>query len=43
MKYTDDHGNVCIWLVEHPDLISNFFADFNTIDKHNKAQPSWYK
>jgi hypothetical protein len=38
MKYTDDHGNVCVRLVERPDIISNFFADSNTIDKHNQAR-----
>ena len=38
MKYTDDHGNVCVRLVERPDIISNFFGDSNTIDKHNQAR-----
>ncbi len=37
MKYTDDHGNVCVCLVEHPDIISKFFLDSNTIDKHNQS------
>jgi hypothetical protein len=38
MKYTDDHGNVCVCLVEHPDIISNFFEDSNSIDKHNQSR-----
>jgi hypothetical protein len=38
MKYTDDHGNVCVHLVEHPDIISNFFEDSNSIDKHNQSR-----
>jgi hypothetical protein len=29
----DDHGNVSVCLVEHPDIISKFFLDSNTIDK----------
>jgi hypothetical protein len=37
MKYTDDHGNVCVRLVERPDIISKFFLDSNTIDKHNQS------
>ena len=38
MKYTDDHGNVCVRLVERPDIISNFFEDSNSIDKHNQSR-----
>ena len=38
MKYTDDHGNVCVCLVERPDIISNFFEDSNSIDKHNQSR-----
>jgi hypothetical protein len=38
MKYTDDHGNVCVCLVEHPDIISNFFEGSNSIDKHNQSR-----
>ena len=38
MKYTDDHGNFCVRLVERPDVISTFFGDSNTIDKHNQAR-----
>jgi hypothetical protein len=38
MKYTDDHGNFCVHLVERPDVISTFFGDSNTIDKHNQAR-----
>jgi hypothetical protein len=34
MKYTNDHGNACVCLVEHPDIISKFFHDYNTIDKN---------
>jgi hypothetical protein len=34
MRCTDDHGNVCVHLVEHPDNISKFFADSNFNDKH---------
>jgi hypothetical protein len=38
MKYNEDHGNVCIYLVEHPDIISKFFHDSNAIDKHNQSR-----
>ena len=38
MKYTDDHGNVCVHLVDHPDVMSHFFADSNLVDKHNQVQ-----
>jgi hypothetical protein len=38
MKYTDDHGNVCVCLVEYPDIISKFFQDSNIIDKHNQSR-----
>jgi hypothetical protein len=36
MKYTDDHGNICVHLVECPDIISKFIQDSNIIDKHNQ-------
>ena len=38
MKYTDDHGNVCVHLVDRPDVVSRFFADSNLVDKHNQVQ-----
>jgi len=38
MKYTDKHGNVCVCLVERPDIISIFFEDSNSIDKNNQSQ-----
>jgi hypothetical protein len=38
MKYTDDHCNVCVCLMEHPDIVSKFFLDSNTIDKHNQSR-----
>ena len=38
MKYTDDHGNVCLRHVERPDIISNFFRDSNAIDRHNQSR-----
>jgi hypothetical protein len=38
MKYTDDHGNVCVHLVERPDIISKFFQDSNIIDKDNQSR-----
>ena len=38
MKYMDDHGNVCVRLVERPDIISKFFQDSNSIDKHNQSR-----
>jgi hypothetical protein len=37
MKYTDDHRNVCVRFVECPDIISKFFLDSNTIDRHNQS------
>jgi len=36
MKYTDSYGNICTRLVDHPDMISKFFATSNTIDTHNQ-------
>ena len=36
MKYTDSFGNVCTCFVDHPQVISNFFASSNTIDTHNQ-------
>jgi len=38
MKYTDSHGNICTCLVDHPDMISKFFATSNTIDTNNQMQ-----
>jgi hypothetical protein len=38
MKSTDDHGIVCVPLVEHPDIISKFFQDSNIIEKHNQSR-----
>jgi len=35
MKYTDDHGNVCVCLVDHLDVVSCSFADSNLVEKHN--------
>ncbi len=34
MNFTDDWGNVHIRDVERPDIISQFFENSNTIDKH---------
>ena len=38
MKYTDDHGNVCVRLIDRPDVISKFFVDSNLIDAHNQVR-----
>jgi hypothetical protein len=38
MRYTDGFGNVMMHLVEHPDAISKFFNDSNTIDSHNQSR-----
>jgi len=38
IKYTDDHGNVCVCLVDCPDVVSCFFADSNLVDKHNQVR-----
>ena len=38
MKYTDDHGNDCVHLVDCPDVVSHFFADSNLVEKHNQVQ-----
>jgi hypothetical protein len=38
MKYTDDHGNVCVHLMEHSDIVSKFFLDSYTIDKHTQSR-----
>jgi hypothetical protein len=35
IKYTDGYGNICICLVDYPDLIAKFFASSNVIDTHN--------
>ena len=37
MKHTDDHGNVCVCLVDNPDVVSHFFADSKLVDKHNQV------
>jgi len=37
MKYTDDHGNVCVHLVDCPDVVLCFFTDSNLVDKHNQV------
>jgi len=37
MKFTDDWGNVHVRDVERPDIISRFFENSNTIDKHNQC------
>jgi hypothetical protein len=38
MKYTDDYGNVHERQVEQPDIISNFYASSNIIDRHNQLR-----
>jgi hypothetical protein len=38
MKYGDDYGNVCIRLIDRPDVISRFFKDSNIIDMHNQVR-----
>jgi hypothetical protein len=38
MKYTDSYGNLCSQEVEHPAVISEFFRDSNTIDRHNQSR-----
>jgi len=40
MKFTNDWGNVHIRDVEWPDIISWFFENSNTIDKHNQCHQS---
>jgi len=40
MKFTDDWGNVHVRDVERPDIISRFFENSNTIDKHNQCHQS---
>ena len=37
MKYTDNHGNVSVCLVDCPDVVLCFFADSNLVDKHNQV------
>jgi len=37
MKYTDSYDNICSREVEHPAVISDFFAESNTIDDTTKA------
>jgi hypothetical protein len=39
MKCTHDHGNFYVHFIERPDIISKFFLDSNTIDKHNQSRP----
>ena len=38
MKYTDSYGNLCSREVERPAAISDFFAESNTIDRHNQSR-----
>ena len=38
MKYTDGYGNLCSREVERPAVISDFFKDSNTVDRHNQSQ-----
>jgi hypothetical protein len=38
MKYTDIYGNICTRYVDHPQVISNFFAGSNVIDTHNQLR-----
>jgi hypothetical protein len=38
VKYTVLYGNICSREVEHPAVISDFFAESNTINRHNQSQ-----
>mmetsp|Transcript_6022 Transcript_6022/g.12614 ORF Transcript_6022/g.12614 Transcript_6022/m.12614 type:complete len:130 (+) Transcript_6022:1919-2308(+) len=38
MKFTDTWGNVCVRLVNRPDVISQFFEDANVIDIANHVR-----
>ena len=38
MQYTDSYGNICTRYVDHPDVISRFFASSNVIDTHNQLR-----
>ena len=38
MNYSDDHGNMCVHLIDHPNVISHFFKVSNLIDVHNQVQ-----
>ena len=40
MKYTDDCGNVCVRLIDRPDVVSLFYKDSNIIDMHNQVRQS---
>jgi len=40
MKFTNDWGDMHIRDVEQPDIISWFFENSNTIDKHNQCHQS---
>ena len=38
MKFTDSWGNVCVRLVDRPEIISDFFEDSNVIDTSNHVR-----
>jgi hypothetical protein len=38
MQYTEGWFGNMTHLVEHPDVISKFFNDSNTIDSHNQSR-----
>ncbi len=38
MKYTNSYGNICTRDVDHPQVISNFFAGSNVINTHNQLR-----
>jgi len=40
MKYTDNHGNICVRFVDRPDFISRYFSNSNTVDTHNHVRQS---
>ena len=38
MKFTDSFGNVCVRLVDRPEVISDFFQAANVIDTANHVR-----
>ena len=38
MKFQDEFGNIQIRRVDRPDVLSKFFRDSNSVDKHNQGR-----
>jgi hypothetical protein len=44
MKYSDTYENICTWYVDHPQVISKYFAGSSVIDTHKwVTQTPWLR